>query len=174
MDLNSAGAAIIGAVVATFGVFIVELWLKPEFARKRVATILLVELRLNAKSINAVLKHREVNPESVSDSIVTSQRYWIAAANDIHHLPEPALRPLLLVYNQFAELDHLVAGYSRKTDLVLQIGDGPAGRALWKELQDESVLLGEMLPKILLQIDRTIPHLQSLVDVGPPGSIRGA
>lgn len=175
MDWNAAGpAAIVGAVVATIGVFVVELWLKPEFARKRVARVLLTELRLNTKALTRAIEHRQAVPDSVSESIFTSQRGWEAVASDIHHLPEGALRTLLLVYAQLTEIDRLVTHYSRKTDQLLQLPALPQANAIMLDMQNDARLLGDVLPSTLAQIDRTVPHLERLIADGPPGPLTGA
>lgn len=169
MNWNDAGpAAIVGAVVATVGVFAVELWIKPAFARRRIATVLLTELRLNARLLNAVQAHRSSDPESISESIVTSQRCWTAVEGDLHYLPEAALRTLLLTYSQLSEIDRLVAGYSQKGDLVLQLGDTPQARALFCEMQGNASLLTDSIARTLGQIERTVPHLERIVAEGPP------
>lgn len=175
MNWNQAApAAIVGAVVATTGIFFVELWLKPAFARKRVASILLVEVRLNVRLLNLAIEHRKGNSELVSESFSVSTRGWDSVAAEIHHLPESTLRPLLLLYNQYREINDLVASHSRKGDFILQIEQGPHVLPLMRELQDSSRLFGESLESCLRQSDRTLVHLQRLVDEGPPDFSQGA
>ncbi len=175
MNWDAEGtAAVVGAVVATIGVFAVELWLKPEFARKRVARVLLTELRLNAKAIARAIKDREGEPDRVSESIFTSQRGWEAVSGDIHHLPEGALRTSLLVYAQLTEIDRLVSHFSRKTDQLLQLPAVAQTTAMQIDLQNDSQLFGGVLASTLEQISRTLPHLERVIDDGPPDPLRGA
>ncbi len=164
MDWNTAGpAAIIGAFVATLGVFAAEMWIKPQLARWRVASILNIEIRLNVRLIDLVIQHRTNNPELVSESFQLSVRGWDAAANELHYLPEHALRPLLLQYNQFREVNELVAAHSRKGDLILQASEGPQALALFGEFQKESALFGDLVVKTRAQCERTLPHLAQVL-----------
>ena len=169
MDWNAAApAAIIGAVVATIGVFLVEMWLKPQLARARVARILAVELRLNIRLFDLALEHRQTKPDLVSESFQLSLRAWDAAADELHYLPESALRPLLLVYNQFREVNELVAAHSRKGDLILQLEGGVQTKVLFQEFQDNARLFGELLVNVRQQCERTLPHLDRIIEASLP------
>jgi hypothetical protein len=167
---DAAPAAIIGAVVATVGVFLIELAVKPAFACKRVAKLLLIEIRLNVRLLYRAREHREQqqNDELLSESIFMSQRHWDAVQADLHHLPEHALRPLLLTYNQFTEINKSAESHSRKADMLLQMDEGPRMHALMQEYRDEGRLFGESLAGTLDQCERTMVHLRQLVQEGPP------
>ena len=168
MDLNAAvPAAIVGAVIATLGVFAVEMWLKPRLARRRVACILAIEIRLNIRLIDVALKHRQENPARVSESFVLSQRAWEAASDELQYLQESTLRPLLLVYNQFQEINSLVRGHSRKGDQLLRLTPGPPFAALLQEFQDNAQVFGDMLTGTRAQCERTLPHLTRIIERFP-------
>jgi hypothetical protein len=168
MDWNAAApAAIIGAIAATVGVVGFELALKPAAARKRAARVLLDEIRLNGRLLAEAAKDRVDNPDRVSETVIMADRGWRAVEADIHHLPSKALRPLLLTYAQFAEINAVVSGYSRKADLVQQL-TGPQAQPLVLELRANQRLFGEMIVKVSAQCEATMNRLREVVDEGPP------
>ena len=174
MDWNGAApAAIVGAVAATLGVVALELALKPAAGRKRAARVLLDEIRLNLRLLGEAAKDRVTSPDRVSETIVMADRGWRAVEADIHYLPSKALRPLLLTYAQFAELNALVSGYSRRVDVVHQLSGLPA-QLLVLELQGNQRLFGDMLVKVPAQCEATMKRLREVVDEGPPDYAPGA
>jgi hypothetical protein len=160
-------AAVIGAAVATAGVFVVELWLKPSYTRKRVARVLLIEMRLNMRLLGAAIEDREGHPERVSQSVFVATRGCDSVGSELHYLSEDALRTVFLSYAQFQEINQFVRAYSQKIDLLLQL-DGGAATAVFGETLSDARRFGDMLQRTLDQCRRTVPYLQRLVLDGPP------
>jgi hypothetical protein len=170
MDWNQAApAALVGALVATGGVFLLELCLKPAIARKRVALFLLAEVRLNRKLITRVIEHRGGNPESVPFDVVLSTRGWEAVAQDVHHLPLDAVSRLLACYGRFAEINFLVHEYGEQANRLLQARDLPTVVAVIDEdAMGMSRLFGGELAAGVEDCDNTERLLRELIDRGFP------
>lgn len=153
-------AAVVGAATATIGLILLELYFKPAFARKRVATILLAEVRLAARGLTAVRDHIAKHPESVPEDVWASVLGWEAVRAEIHYLPGPVLDSLLLRYAQFREISALVERYSRKVDRVYGSPlEAIQKRALLEELKYDAGLFSESIPKILVGCELTIDKL---------------
>lgn len=117
-DWNAQGpAAIVGAVVATIGVLALEVWLKPRYARKRVATILLAELEINAVDIASALDQMDLGSHRPVTSTSAITVGWDAAKAEAHYLPSDTLRILLKCYGQFEALDEIARQYLAETSV---------------------------------------------------------
>jgi hypothetical protein len=173
MYWNLAGpAALVGAVSATVGVMLLELWLKPAYARQRVAAMLLAEIRLNVRGMTRVFAQLGENPEHVPEDVVISTLGWQAVASEIHFLPADMLDGLLLRYGQFREINDLVVRHSRKVDLILQMPlESPPLHAMQIELRHEAKTFANALRATLAGCEQTIPRLQAIIAAGPPAPI---
>ena len=165
---SEASAAIIGAAVATLGVLLVEVLLKPAFARKRVTRVLLSELQLNSRLLRKIQEHRAANPDSVSESLHISDRGWQAIAQDLHYLPTKALNSLILLYGKYEEINQLVRDHSHKGDMIFQIGEGPQVKWLFAELQHAAAILDKSLPDALAHTERATTLLKQHLDEAIP------
>ncbi len=170
MNWNEAApSAIAGAVAATIGVVLLELWLKPAFARKRVAQIMLAEVRLNARGVRHVMKHRETNPETIPWDVELSTRGWDAVASELHHLPLDAIAKLLELYGNIGEINNYAKENSRQVDLMLQMPPGaPALAAIDQGTAHMSRVFGEALQSTAGRCEKVIAILERLVELGPP------
>lgn len=161
-------AAIIGAAVATVGVLVVELLLKPAFSRKRVTRVLLSELEINARLLRRIMEHRSANPGTVSESIQISDRGWQSVAQDLHYLPTKSLNSLILLYNKYEEINQLVRDYSQKGDFAIQLGDDPRVPSLMSELKHHAQLMDQMLPDVLAHTERAVALARRNLEEGIP------
>ena len=165
---SAAWAAIIGAGVATAGTLVLEVILKPAYARKRAASVLLVEVQLNRRLLVAISEHRAKEPERVADTVSLTARGWKAVEQEIHYLPPDILEAVLLRYAQFDEINAIVSNYSRKVDLLLQLEGSPQMKALVGELESDNEVFGEAVKSTVEGCDRLIPRLRDVVEAGPP------
>jgi hypothetical protein len=169
MDWNAAApSAIVGAVVATAGVLIVELLLKPAVARRRVALILSAEVKLNLKSVRSVLKHRAGSPDTVPWDVALSTRAWSCVAQEVHLLPEEVVGRLLSGYAQMDEVNNVAREHVRRVDMMLQQpAFTPELRALDLEAQSLSALFGEVLRSTAAACERLEKDLEKVVSDSP-------
>lgn len=161
--------AVIGAAVAILGTVVLELVGKPLLTRFRAARVLLAEVKLNQRILQAIADHREREPERIADTIVLSMKGWEAVGSDINHLPAPVLESVLLRYAQFDEVNRLVQNYSRKADVMALTNDGVRQRIQFAELMKDNAEFGRAITTTLEKCELTIERLQAVVDNGPFG-----
>ncbi len=166
---SAVAAALIGAAAAVLGTVVLELVWKPLVTRFRAARVLLAEVKLNQKILQAISEHREREPERIADTIVLSTKGWEAVGTDINHLPTPVLESVLLRYAQFDEINRLVQNYSRKTDVMAHTDDGVRQRIQFSELRNDNAEFGRAVQETLSKCPMTIDRLQAVLEASPLG-----
>lgn len=109
------GTVALAVLSGAGGSALLELWWKPRQARRKVATLLFMEMIFNTDYLLLQAHWREKKPLNIPDDFALSMLAWEAAIADLKDLDVETMRAVHRLYNRYAALN----GYVAKFGVVL-------------------------------------------------------